>query len=47
MKSLFMQSISVQDYFSFFLEYMSADLQIEKDLGTRGATQASGTRSSS
>lgn len=33
MRGLFIQNISVVDYFSFFLEYMSSDLKIEKDLG--------------
>jgi hypothetical protein len=39
--------ITVQDYLSFFLEYMSADLNIEKDLGSYRVMQASGTRSGS
>ena len=34
MNQLFNNDISVPDYLSFFLEYMSADLTIEKDLGT-------------
>lgn len=33
MRGLFQQNISVQEYLTFFLDYMSPDLKIEKDLG--------------
>lgn len=33
MTGLFLQGIGVQEYLSFFLEYMAGDLKIEKDLG--------------
>lgn len=46
MKSLFYEKITVQDYLSFFIDYMSPDLQIEKDLGTSHPMQANGIKSS-
>ena len=34
LKPLFLEKISVQDYLSFFLEFMAENLKVEKDLGT-------------
>ena len=33
MTELFREGISVQDYLTFFLQFMEGDLKIEKDLG--------------
>ena len=45
MNSLFREGITVQDYLSFFLQFMSSDLKVEKDLGTCENTQENGTKS--
>ena len=33
LRQLFLEKISVQDYLSFFLQFMAENLKVEKDLG--------------